>query len=163
MATTSAFIMTLIVIIAFSGDLFAHGKEKHLNKAIKGEITYTSNVVPIFNERCLKCHGSKSPVHMEFIKDVNKYKKMLKGPRMDSYTHIVSFVIWPDTGSLMRALDDGKNTEDGKSGKMYKHLGKTEEERQNNLKLFKDWVGNWTLKEWPDITKGEIHNMKLSY
>ena len=162
-AIISAFIVTLIIIIASSGDLFAHGKEKHLSKAIKGEITYTSNIVPVFNEKCAKCHGSKSPVHMEFIKDTNKYKKKMKGPRMDSYTHMVSFIIWPDTGSLMRALDDGKNTGAGNPGKMYRHLGKTEDERQKNLKLFKNWVGNWTLKEWPDITKEEINIMKLAF
>lgn len=47
---------------------------------------------------------------------------------------------------------------------MYKHLGKTVEERQENLKIFKSWVGNWTLKRWSDITKNDIDKkMKLPY
>jgi hypothetical protein len=29
----------------------------------------------------------------------------------------------------------------------------TEGERQQNLKLFKDWVGNWILKRWKKISK----------
>jgi len=40
---------------------------------------------------------------------------------------------------------------------MYKFLGGTEEEREKNLKLFKDWVGIWVLKRWPEITKEELN------
>ncbi|MBT9537978.1 MAG: hypothetical protein IVZ94_07575 [Nitrospirae bacterium] len=63
----------------------------------------------------------------------------------------------------MRRLDDGKNTKDGKPGNMYQYLGSTEEERQQNLKLFKDWVGNWTLKKRKDITKEEMEGIKVKY
>ena len=34
-------------------------------------------------------------------------------------------------------------TVDGKEGNMYVYLGETEEERQKNLQLLKDWVGYW--------------------
>jgi hypothetical protein len=56
----------------------------------------------------------------------------------------------------MRRLDDGKNTKDGKPGNMYEFLGGTQEERQKNLALFKQWVGLWTLKRLPELTREEI-------
>ncbi|MBI5905326.1 MAG: hypothetical protein HZB86_07205 [Deltaproteobacteria bacterium] len=53
--------------------------------------------------------------------------------------------------------------EDGMPGNMYRNLGVTEEERQKNLKLFKAWVGNWVLKRWPEVTKEELHGIKVMY
>jgi inhibitor of KinA sporulation pathway (predicted exonuclease) len=152
-----------MILLIPAEDSFAHGKEKHSPKTDKNEISYTENIKPLFDKKCAKCHGAQSPVHMEFVKDIKQYKKKMKGPRMDSYTHMVSFIVWPDTGSLTRALDDGKISVNSTPGNMYKHLGKTEEERQKNLQLFKDWIGNWTLKEWGGIKKEEINKMKLIY
>ncbi|MFZ6008270.1 MAG: cytochrome C, partial [Nitrospirota bacterium] len=86
-----------------------------------------------------------------------------KGMRMDTYSHLVFYTAWPDTGALMRRLDDGKGSKEGKPGNMYQHLGSTEEERQQNLKLFKDWVGGWTLKRWKDITKEDMDGIKAKY
>lgn len=83
--------------------------------------------------------------------------------RLDTYSHLIFYTAWPDTGALMRRLDDGKNTKDGEPGNMYQYLGSTEEERQQNLKLFKDWVGNWTLKRWKDITKEDMDGIKVKY
>lgn len=77
--------------------------------------------------------------------------------------HLIGFIGWPDTGAVMRRLDDGKNTKDGKPGNMYQYLGSTEEERQQNLRLFRDWIGNWTLKKWKDITKEEMDGIKAKY
>ena len=90
---------------------------------------------------------------------------------MDTYADLIFYVGWPDTGAIMRRLDDGSNTKDGKPGNMYQYLGSTEEERQANLKLFKAWVGEeaWTLKRWdkkgdvPAISKEELDLMKLKY
>jgi hypothetical protein len=82
---------------------------------------------------------------------------------MDSYTYITSFIVWPDTGAIMRRLDDGQNTKDGKPGNMYRNLGRTEEERQKNLAIFKEWVGNWTLKRWHEISKEELDRIKVKY
>lgn len=36
-------------------------------------------------------------------------------------------------------------------------------ERQKNLKLFRAWVGNWTLKRFPDLTKKDLTGIKLIY
>ncbi|MCK5139635.1 MAG: cytochrome C [Thermodesulfovibrionia bacterium] len=159
----SFFLITLVTLLIPADELFAHGKEKHSPMTDKNEISYTEHIKLLFDKKCAKCHGAQSPVHMEFSKDIKQYKKKMKGPRMDSYTHLVSFIVWPDTGSLTRALNDGKNTGNSTPGNMYKHLGKTEEERQRNLWLFKNWFGNWTLKKWDDIKKEEINKMKLFY
>jgi len=63
----------------------------------------------------------------------------------------------------MRRLDDGKNTKDNKPGNMYQNLGADEQERQKNLKLFRDWVGNWTLKRFPDLTKEDLAGIQVKY
>jgi hypothetical protein len=63
----------------------------------------------------------------------------------------------------MRRLDDGKGVKDGKTGNMYRYLGEKEEERQQNLKVFKAWVGNWTLKRWKDISKEDMEGIKVKY
>lgn len=159
--TVPVFTLSLLFSPFILKDSFAHGKEKHA--MAKSSITYTNSIKPIFDKNCAKCHGKKSPEHMEFVKDIEKYTAKKIGPKMDSFSHLVSFVIWPDAGSLAKALDDGKNTEDGKPGKMYNRLGKTDEERQKNLGIFKKWVGYWTLKAWSDISKDEIGKMKVAY
>ena len=49
-----------------------------------------------------------------------------QGPRMDSYERFIAFIAWPDSGALMRRLDDGSATlAGGKPGNMYKFLGST--------------------------------------
>lgn len=127
------------------------------------EVRYETHIKPIFNSKCAGCHGVDSPEYPEFKKDVEKYKGKFKGPRMDSYTYLIFFIGWPDTGALMRRLDDGKSAKDGKPGNMYQYLGTTEEDRQKNLKLFKEWVGNWTLKRWREIGKEELDAIKVRY
>jgi len=127
------------------------------------EVRYETHIKPIFNSKCAGCHGVDSPEHPEFKKDVEKYKGKFKGPRMDGYTYLIFFIGWPDTGAVMRRLDDGKNTKDGKPGNMFQYLGSNDEERQKNLMLFKEWVGKWTLKRWPEITKVELDGIKVKY
>jgi hypothetical protein len=54
---------------------------------------------------------------------------------------------------------------------MYQNLGATEEERQKNLNLFKQWVGKdaWKLNRWeargkvPAITKRDLDKIKVKY
>jgi len=127
------------------------------------EVRYTTHIKPVFDAKCSGCHGPDSSEYPEFNANKKKYAEMFKGPRMDSYAHLIYFTGWPDTGSLMRRLDDGKNSKDGKPGNMYQHLGAGEEERQKNLMLFKEWVGNWTLKRWPEITKEEMNGIRVRY
>lgn len=127
------------------------------------DVRYTTHIKPLFDAQCSGCHGADSPEYPVFKENKKKYAEMFKGPRMDSYTYLIYFIGWPDNGAIMRRLDDGKSTKDRKPGNMYQYLGATEEERQKNLKLFKEWVGNWTLKRWPEITKEEMNGIKVKY
>ena len=84
---------------------------------------------------------------------------------------MIFFIGWPDTGAIMRRLDDGKSVKDGKPGNMYQYLGATEEDRQKNLNTFKNWVGKdaWTLKRWearagtPGISREELEKIQVKY
>jgi hypothetical protein len=127
------------------------------------EVRYTTHIKPLFDAKCKGCHGPDSPEYGEFKANKKKYEEMFKGPRMDGYAYLIYFIGWPDNGAVMRRLDDGKSVKDGKPGNMYQYLGSTEEERQKNLGLFKEWVGNWTLKRWSEITKEEMNGIKVKY
>lgn len=127
------------------------------------EVRYTTHIKQIVDARCSMCHGSDSPEYQEYKANKKSYQEQAKGPRMDSYTYLISFIGWPDNGAIMRRLDDGNNTKDGKPGNMYQYLGNTEENRQKNLALFKEWIGNWNLKRWPEINKEDLNGLKLKY
>ena len=138
--------------------------------ALAQDTTYRKDVKPIFEAKCVGCHGAASPYFGEFDEDVKKFAAAMKGPRMDSYADMIFFVGWPDTGALMRRLDDGKNA-GGKPGNMYQFLGASDEERQKNLQTFKAWVGpeGWILKRWeargnvPGITREELAKIRVKY
>lgn len=129
------------------------------------EITYREHIQPLWQSSCAACHGANAPYLGEFNENDDKYVKQNLGPRMDTYADLLTFVAWPDTGALMRRLDDGQNTPDGKPGNMYQYLGSDETQRQQNLDLFKAWVGEeaWTLKRKKDITKEELMAIKAEY
>ena len=126
-------------------------------KALAADITYSNKVKDIFDTRCNTCHGESSPEYKVFKQDKQKWLAEDLGPRMDSYTYLVYFTGWPDTGALMRRLDDAK------PGNMYQHLGDNEQERQQNLAVFKSWVGGWTLKRFDALTKEELASIKVPY
>ena len=153
--------VVMTILLATWGMAFAHGG-KHVSKNTGTGVSFTRDILPVFEKNCASCHGGRSPGHIEFIANKDEYLKQAIGPRMDNYTLIWSFVVWPDTGSLMRNLDDGINTDNGKPGKMYVRLGESEQERKMNLKLFKSWVGQWTLKDWSEITKEEMGRITLA-
>lgn len=146
-------VSTLVFLAFVLGLSFAHAEK----------IRYKENVKPIFDARCMACHGPDTPEYPEFKAQKERYVREQKGPRMDSYAHLIFFVGWPDTRALMRRLDDGNKTRDGKPGNMYVYLGQTDEERHRNLSIFKQWVGNWILTRWSEISKGELEAMKLAY
>jgi cytochrome c5 len=132
-------------------------------QAQAAEVTWQKDIKPIFDKHCASCHGADSPGHAEFSKDKKKWAAKGLGMRMDSYSHLLAFVGWPDTGALMRRLDDGSAKADKKAGNMYEHLGANEAERKANLAIFKEWVGNWNLKRWKDVTKEELNSLKVAY
>ena len=127
------------------------------------EITWNGNIKELFEKRCIGCHGSDAPEYAAFKKDKDVWLKKGIGMRMETYSHLASFVGWPNAGALMRRLDDGKGSKDGKAGNMYQHLGSDEQERQTNLGLFKKWVGGWNLKRWADVSKDDLSGVKATY
>jgi hypothetical protein len=153
-------IILTILLTAFAM-AYAHGG-RHSSKESEGTVSYSRNILPIFESNCSACHGAESPEHTAFMRNRDSYVSKSIGPRMDNYTLMASFVVWPDTGSLMRALDDGSNTNDGKPGRMYQYLGSTDKERKENLDTFRKWVGNWTLKDWAEISKDELGLIQLA-
>ena len=128
------------------------------------ETTWSGSIKGIVEKHCLGCHGADSaPEYPLFKKEKKKWLTKGQGMRMDSYSHLVSFVGWPNAGAMMRRLDDGKSSKEGKAGNMYQHLGSTESERQQNLGQFKAWIGNWSLKRWSDTTKDDLIEIKVLY
>jgi cytochrome c5 len=127
--------------------------------AEKQTVTYEDTIKKVVAQKCMMCHGSGAPSAEEFDKDKEGWKKKMKGPRMDTYANLLTFVKGSDAGALMRRLDDGKNTKDGKPGNMYVWLGGTDAERAQTLALFKQWVGDWNLKRRKELTEGELRKI----
>jgi len=148
-------VKVMLMIFSFSMVMmgFAMGEEKDL-------VTYEKDVKSIISKGCLSCHGSDAPTIEEFDKNKEGFKQKNKGPRMDTYENLMIFVNGKDTGALMRRLDDGKNTKDGKPGNMYINLGGTDLERAKNIGTIKKWVGGWTLKRKAEITAEELKAIK---
>mgnify|MGYP001028560882 FL=1 len=126
------------------------------------DVTYRKDIRPLWEEHCMACHGESSPHLAEFKHNKKMYMEKSQGPRMASYGELVTYVGWPDSGALMRRLDDGKNA-NGKPGNMYEYLGENEADRQKNLAVFKAWVGEggWVLKRFKDLSKDELSMMKV--
>lgn len=140
--------------------------------SLAADVGYRGEIRPMINARCAECHGDASPTLADFLLEPDKFKKETVGPRLSSYSELLQLIGWPDTGALMRRLDDGTNTADKKPGNMYKHLGETEAERAANLTLVKAWLGAqgaWNLNRWenkgpvPAITKEQLDKLKLKY
>jgi hypothetical protein len=131
--------------------------------AFAGEVTWSQQIKPIVDARCTSCHGADAPEYPAFKKEKDAWLAKGIGPRMDTYSHLIYYTGWPDTGALMRRLDDGANIKDNKPGNMYQHLGDSEVERQANLALFKAWVGNWTLRKFDSLTKEDLAGITTPY
>lgn len=139
--------------------------------ALGQDVTYRKDIRPVWVEKCAACHGASAPYLGEFKENEKKFTGQMKGPRMDSYADLLFFIGWPDTGAIMRRLDDGAGAKSGKPGNMYQYLGSSDEERQKNLKLFKAWIGPdaWTLKRWkargevPAVSKDEVSAIRAKY
>jgi hypothetical protein len=139
--------------------------------ALASDVTYRVNIAPMFKAQCAECHGDSAPTLADFNLDQEKFKKDKLGPRTSTYADLLQLVGWPDTGALMRRLDDGTSTADKKPGNMYKNLGETDAERAANFKLVKAWVGEeaWNLNRWAKrgevsaITKEQLDKLQLKY
>lgn len=148
--------------------------------AAQAQVSYEEHIRPVWERNCSACHGERSPSYAEFEANEEHYEQLMTGPRMASYAEMLQFVVWPDTGALMRRLDDGSSKQEAgkrlsrkerrarkdapasEPGSMYEYLGVDEAERQRNLTLFKAWVGNdaWSLKRWDKWTKAELDRIQ---
>lgn len=133
------------------------------NLAQAQEITWSKDIKAVFDKNCAACHDAATPEYAQFKKEKDIWLKKGLGMRMETYSHLASFVGWPNTGALMRRLDDGSAKADKKPGNMYQYLGATETERKANLALFKGWVGAWNFKRFNELTKEELSTIKVAY
>jgi len=140
----AAFVIVAVAVPVFAGEA----------------VTYEKDIKGIIARQCLSCHGSDSPAMEGFKQDEAGYKTKMKGPRADTYGNLMVMVKGSDAGALMRRLDDGKNTKDGKPGNMHTYLGSTDAERSTNLETFKKWVGSWTLKRKKELSDEELGAIK---
>ncbi len=148
-------------VISFLGILFfAMVVSGYSVAAGEDVITYEKNIKTIIAENCFRCHGSDSPTLDEFRKNREEFRKKPKGPRMDTYENLMIYATGEEAGALMRRVDDGKNTQDGKPGGMNKYLGKTDPERAETLGMIKKWIGGWTLKSKTDMTQDDLKAIK---
>ncbi len=133
------------------------------------ELTWRNDILPIVKKGCSECHGSDAPEYGDWML-LGDAKRKKDGPRMDTYSSFMNYVVWPATGAMMRRLDDGANT-GGKPGNMYKHLGETPEERAKNLATIKAWLGDgaWFLnrlkarESTPGVSKEQLEKVKAKY
>jgi mono/diheme cytochrome c family protein len=145
----SRMILAVFVILVMSVPVFA-----------ADTVTYEKDIKGIVAKQCLSCHGSDAPSMEEFKRGEDGYKKKMKGPRYDTYANLMVVVKGSDAGALMRRLDDGKYTKDGKPGNMYTYLGSTDAQRSANLETFKKWVGSWSLKRRKELGTEELDAIK---
>lgn len=137
------------------------------------EVTYRNDIAPLIQKQCAECHSAKAdaPTLAEFKLNEEKYTKAKVGPRSDTYENLLMLIAYPDSGALMRRLDDGSSNADKKPGNMYTKLGEDDAERAKNLAIIKAWLGEggWNLNRWnkkgdtPAITKEQLDKLKLKY
>ena len=139
------------------------------SSALAQELTWRKDIEPIIKKGCAECHGADTKEYGPWMLLDDAARKK-EGPRMDTYTTFMNYVVWPATGAMQRRLDDGANA-GGKPGNMYKHLGETDEERARNLATIKAWLGEgaWNLNrfkargEVPGVTKEQLEKIKAKY
>jgi hypothetical protein len=132
--------------------------------ALAAERTWRNDVQPLVEAKCVSCHGPGEPEYNEW-RLLSEEQRKAVGPRMDTYPHFMSYVVWPATGAMMRRLDDAK------PGNMYEYLGDSDAERAENLTVIKEWLGegSWNLNRWkareevPGITKEQLETIKAKY
>lgn len=146
------FFLSVCILISFGAMVYAGSH---------GGVTFKNDIRPLMERQCFACHGDHAPTLDEFDADKEKYEAISQGPRMTSYEQVKVFITGDDAGALMRRLDDGTNTEDGNPGNMNVYLGSTDEQRKENLSLFKKWVGHWTLKRSNELTREDMEKFDI--
>ncbi|MFC1855455.1 cytochrome C [Thermodesulfobacteriota bacterium] len=125
-------------------------------------ITYDKDIKKVMVQFCESCHGSDAPDSVEYHKNRDKYVAAGVSIRMDRYEYLMNFVNGDDFGALSSHLDDGKNREEMTPGSMYQYLGETEDKRQKNLQMFKDWLGHWSTATRRTLEQQQTDNLLAS-
>lgn len=133
------------------------------------DLTWRKDIEPIVKKHCADCHGADTKEYGDWML-LDSTARRQEGPRMDTYTTFMNYVVWPATGAMMRRLDDGRSS-DGKPGNMYKYLGETDQERTRNLQTIKAWLGDgaWFLNRFeargnvPGVSKEQLAKIKAKY
>jgi len=133
------------------------------------ELTWRKDIQPIIAANCAACHGANQPGFAEW--NVQRVNDKNLAPQLVTYAYFMNHVIWPETGAIMRRLDDAKASPGGKPGNMYVYLGSSDAERAKNLQTIKAWLGEgaWNLNRWqkrgdtPAISKEQLDKIKAKY
>jgi len=133
------------------------------------DLTWRKDIQPIVTAKCAGCHGTNQPGFADW--NVQRVSNKSLAPQLVTYPFFMNHVVWPETGAIMRRLDDGKDAAGAKPGNMYVYLGADDAERAKNLHTIKAWLGEgaWNLNRWqkrgdtPGITKEQLDKIKAKY
>ena len=70
------------------------------------DVTWRKDVQPIIAAKCAGCHGPNQPGFADW--NVQRVKDKNLAPQLVTYAYLMNHVVWPETGAVMRRLDDGK-------------------------------------------------------
>jgi hypothetical protein len=59
--------------------------------ALAADVSYRQDILPLWKAKCAACHGAQAPYLGDFLENEKKYRRELKGPRMDTYADLISF------------------------------------------------------------------------
>lgn len=149
-----------VIPVLFAGIITSAGAQ---------ESTWRKDIQPLVAAKCASCHGAKQPGFAEW--NVQRGNDKTLAPRLDTYAYFMNHVVWPETGAIMRRLDDGKGAPGGKPGNMYAYLGSDDAERAKNLQAIKVWLGDgaWNLNRWekrgetPAVSKEQLDKIKAKF
>jgi hypothetical protein len=149
-----------VIPVLFAGIIASAGAQ---------DLTWRKDIQPLITAKCALCHDAKHPGFADW--NVQRVSKKELSPRLDAYPNFMNHVVWPETGAIMRRLDDGKGAPGAKPGNMYAFLGADDAERGKNLQTIKAWLGEgaWNLNRWekrgetPAISKEQLDKIKAKY
>jgi hypothetical protein len=152
--------VSTVILVFLSGSITSAGAQ---------ELTWRKDIQPVIAAKCATCHGTSQPGFAEW--NVQRVNDKNLPPQLDTYAYFMNHVVWPETGAIMRRLDDGKGAPGGKPGNMYRYLGSDDAERAKNLQTIKAWLGDgaWNLNRWekrgdtPAVSKEQLDKIKAKF
>ena len=97
------------------------------------DLSWRKDIAPVVSMQCGACHGQNAPEYNDWML-LGEEKRKTIGPRMDTYPHFMSYVVWPATGSMMRRLDDGRAGGGGDPDEVHeRHAGDSEHDVDDGI------------------------------